>query len=242
MNGARGGADARVVHLLCAGAAKGVVEALRDGFARATGATIDATFGAVGAMRERLDAGAPCDVVVLTAAMIDALAAGQRAAADTVVALGRVRTGVAVRDGDPLPRLEDADALRAAFASARAVYIPDPERSTAGRHFVDVVRRLGIEDVVRARWRAFPNGATAMRALADAREDGLVGCTQVTEIRYTNGVTLAGLLPAAFELATVYAAAALRDAADAATAALLAAWLGGAQSLALRAAGGFEPP
>ena len=49
---------ARAVHLLCAGAAKGVVEALRDDFAVATGAPIDATFGAVGAIRALLDAGA----------------------------------------------------------------------------------------------------------------------------------------------------------------------------------------
>ena len=133
-----------------------------------------------------------------------------------------------------------SDALRNTLASARAVYVPDPEQSTAGRHFVDVARRLGIEDVVRARWRAYPNGATAMRALADAREDGLVGCTQVTEIRYTKGVTLAGVLPPAFELATVYAAAAMRDAADPALARTLVAWLGGERSAALRRAGGFD--
>jgi molybdate transport system substrate-binding protein len=103
------------------------------------------------------------------------------------------------------------------------------------------VRRLGIEDTVRARWRAFPNGATAMRALADATEDGLLGCTQVTEIRYTRGVTLAGMLPREFELATVYSAAAVDGAREAAAARLLVEWLGGPRSLALRTAGGFEP-
>ena len=79
-----------------------------------------------------------------------------------------------------------------------------------------------------------------MRALADAGEDGLLGCTQVTEIRYTKGVTLAGMLPPEFELATVYSAAVLRDAADAALARELVAWLGGERSAALRRAGGFE--
>ncbi len=229
-----------VVHLLCAGAAKGVVEALRDDFAAEAGAAIDATFGAVGAIRERLDAGARCDVIVLTAAMIDALAAAGCVRAATVAPLGRVRTGVAVRDRDPLLDIGNATALRTAFGEARAIYIPDPERSTAGRHFVDVVRRLGIEDIVRARWRAYPNGATAMRALADADEAGLVGCTQVTEIRYTRGVTLAGVLPPEFELATVYAAAPLEGAREAAAARTLVEWLTGPRSQALRAAGGFE--
>lgn len=229
-----------VVHLLCAGAAKGVVEALQVDFRAATGAAIDATFGAVGAIVERLDEGAPCDAIVLTATMIDALAAAGRVLPGTMAALGRVRTGVAVRDGTPAPAVGDAGALRAALVGARAVYIPDPERSTAGRHFVDVVRRLGIEDAVRARWRPYPNGATAMRALADAREAGLLGCTQVTEIRYTAGVALVGMLPAEFELATVYTAVVLRDAREAALAGEFVQWLTGARSLALRSAGGFE--
>jgi len=233
-------APPRAVALLCAGAAKGIVEALAADFHAATGAGIDASFGAVGAIREKLDAGAPCAAIVLTAAMIDALVAEGRVLPETVAVLGRVRTGVAVRDGDPAPRIGDAASLRTAFASARAVCIPDPERSTAGRHFVDVVRRLGIEDVVHARWRVYPNGAMAMRALADAGEDGLLGCTQVTEIRYTKGVTLAGVLPPAFELATIYSAAVLCDAADATLARELVAWLGGERSSALRRAGGFE--
>ena len=231
----------RVLHLVCAGAAKGVVEALRDAFHAETGIAIEATFGAVGAMRERLDAGAPCDVVVLTASMIEAMAASGRVLPETVVALGRVRTGVAVRDGDRLPVIRDADALRATFGGASAVYIPDPERSTAGMHFVDVVRRLGVEAEVRGRWRAFPNGATAMRALADSRVPGEIGCTQVTEIRYTRGVTLVGVLPAEFELATVYSAAVMREAGDAAAAGEWLACMAGTRSLALRTAGGFEP-
>jgi len=112
-----------VVHLLCAGAAKGVIEALRDDFAAEAGAAIDATFGAVGAIRERLDAGAPCDVIVLTAAMIDALAVAGRVRAATAAPLGRVRTGVAVRDSDPRPDIGDATALRMAFAQARAINV-----------------------------------------------------------------------------------------------------------------------
>jgi molybdate transport system substrate-binding protein len=231
----------RVLHLLCAGAAKGVVEALAPAFRAEAGLAVEATFGAVGAIREHLDGGAPCDVVVLTAAMIEALAAAGRVVPRAVAALGVVRTGIAVRDGDAAPSITDAAALRAALAGARAVYLPDPDRSTAGIHFAGIVRRLGIEDAVRARWRAFPNGAVAMRALADATEDGLLGCTQVTEISYTRGVTLAGVLPREFELATVYSAAVIVGARETAAGGRLVEWLGGPRSLALRAAGGFEP-
>src|SRR5207237_9141962 len=131
---------------------------------------------------------------------------------DKVAPLGAVHTGIAVRDGDRLPDVSDAAALRAAFVAANAIFFPDPERATAGVHFMKVLRSLGIDRDVAQRLRPFANGATAMRALADEGERGDIGCTQMTEIRYTRGVTPVGPLPSGLELTTVYAAAVTRDA------------------------------
>jgi molybdate transport system substrate-binding protein len=89
---------------------------------------------------------------------------------------------------------------------ASAIYFPDPGKATAGIHFMKVLQALGLADDT-ARLRTFPNGATAMAALAQADEPGAVGCTQVTEILMTRGVRLAGLLPPPHELATTYTAA-----------------------------------
>ena len=57
--------------LLSAGAAKGLVLALQQRFTEASGAQLQATFGAVGAIREQWLAGAPCDVIILTEKQID---------------------------------------------------------------------------------------------------------------------------------------------------------------------------
>jgi molybdate transport system substrate-binding protein len=225
--------------LLCAGAAKGLVEALQPVFENETGATLHATFGAVGAMREKLDAGAPCDVLVLTQAMLEALAHDGRVVAATIAPLGRVPTGVAVRAGEPLPSIGDRDGLRASLINARRIYFPDPERATAGIHFVKVLRELGIHDEVAPRLAPFPSGAVAMRALADTPEPGLIGCTQVTEILYTPGVVLVGALPAGFELTTVYAASVTSEARNGALARRLAALITGADARMLRERGGF---
>jgi molybdate transport system substrate-binding protein len=225
--------------LLCAGAAKGLVEALQPAFEKETGATLHATFGAVGAMREKLDAGAPCDVLVLTQAMLDTLAHDGRVVADTIAPLGRVPTGIAVRAGEPLPAIGDRAALRASLAAARRIYFPDPERATAGIHFVKVLRELGLYDEMASRLAPFPSGAVAMRALADTPEPGLIGCTQVTEILYTSGVVLVGELPAGFELATLYAASVTAQARNAALARRFAALLTGVDARAMRKRGGF---
>lgn len=226
--------------LLSAGAAQGLVAALRETFAAATRADVHGTFGAVGTIREKLDAGTHCDVVILTAAMLDALAREGRVQPDTIAPLGRVRTGIAVRDGDPLPDIGTPAALGAAFRAARAIYVPDTERATAGIHFVDVLRRLGIHDEVVPRLAVHPNGATAMRELAHASGSGHIGCTQITEIRNTEGVALVGPLPLEFELATVYSAAVHVDARDPVIARRFVEMLSGVASQPLRRDCGFE--
>src|SRR3954471_13401751 len=104
-----------VVRFLCAGAAQGLVKALEGPFAARTGARLDGRFGAVGAMKEALLGGAPCDVMVVTDAMVDALCADGRLRADRRAPLGRVRTGVAVRSGSPLPDVSTAAGLKAAL-------------------------------------------------------------------------------------------------------------------------------
>jgi molybdate transport system substrate-binding protein len=190
--------------ILSGGAAQGLVDALAPQFKAETGADIDGTFGAVGAMRDKLLAGAPTDLLILTASLIAELGKGGHVAAGSIADIGAVATGVALRSGDPAPPIGDAAALRVALRAADGIYFPDPKLATAGIHFAKVLETLGIAGEVAARLRTFPNGATAMRALADVNGGRPIGCTQVTEILNTKGVTLVGLLPKEFALATVY--------------------------------------
>ncbi|MFM7531665.1 MAG: substrate-binding domain-containing protein, partial [Rubrivivax sp.] len=192
------------LNLLCAGAAQGLVRALAPQLLQACGATVNGRFGAVGAMKEAFDAGEPCDLIVLTEAMIGAMAQQGSVLPHTPAPLGRVRTGVAVRAGTPHPDVTTPEALARALEAADAIYFPDPQRATAGIHFERVLRELGLLERLGPRLRTFPNGATAMRELAAAGSAAPIGCTQITEILYTPGVELVAPLPLRFELATVY--------------------------------------
>jgi molybdate transport system substrate-binding protein len=228
------------LHLLCAGAAFGLVKALQARFLAEDGSTVEGRFGAVGAMREALETGAPCDLIVLTDALIDALTAAGTLRPGTRAPLGRVRTGVAVRRGMPHPDVSTPDDLRDALRAADAIYFPDPVRATAGIHFASVLRQLGIHDELQPRFHCHPNGATAMRELATAPSARPIGCTQVTEIKYTEGVELCALLPAQFELSTLYTVAVAQRAVQPELAARFIALLAGEQTLALRTEAGFE--
>jgi molybdate transport system substrate-binding protein len=232
--------DSMQLNILSAGAAQGVVAALAEGFRADTGYELACAFGAVGAMKEKLLAGTPADLIILTQALIAGLAADGRVLSDARADLGRVRTGVAVRASDPLPGIADADALRSALLQAEGIFFPDPQKATAGIHFARVLDSLGIRTQVEARLKTYPNGATAMRELAQARGARPVGCTQVTEINNTPGVVLAGLLPREFELATVYCVGVCSRAASPDAARRFAALLTGESTRALRTKAGFE--
>ena len=229
------------LNLLCAGAAQGLVKALQQRFGTDTGADVQGRFGAVGALKEALLAGEPCDVMVVTEAMVDALVADGMLRANLHASLGRVRTGIAVRGGEPRPDVSTPEALKAALLAADAILFPDPLRATAGIHFANVMRQLGVHDALQVRFRTFPNGATAMRELAATSAPRSIGCTQVTEINYTDGVDLVGALPDRFELATVYTAAVSAKTMQPELAARFIALLAGSSAQALRLAGGFEP-
>jgi molybdate transport system substrate-binding protein len=198
--------DSRRVAVLSGGAAQGLIAALAAEFKGATGCEIEGTFGGVGAMRDKLLSGTPADLLILTRALIDELAAQGHVVAGSAADIGTVLTAVAVRSGDPSPDIGDAAGLRAALLAADAIYFPDPKLATAGIHFAQVIDRLGLAADVAERIRTYPNGATAMRELAAARGGRPIGCTQVTEILNTPGVTLVGPLPKEFELATIYTA------------------------------------
>jgi len=226
--------------ILSGGAAQGLVRAVEDEYREGTGADLRGTFGAVGAMREKLLAGAPCDVLILTAAIIAELEKSGQVARGTSAPLGNVRTGVAVRAGETVPDIADGARLREALLAATGIYFPDPELATAGIHFIKVLRQLGIHDAVASRLRPFPNGATAMRELAMASERGQVGCTQITEIKYTPGVVLVGPLPPGFGLATVYTVAVCSGAREPDLARRFAELLSGPATRPLRENAGFE--
>jgi len=216
--------------VLSAGAAQAVVAAL----AAQKGFELRADFGAVGAMQQKLLDGAPCDVIVLTRALIAALAAAGKVLSNAE--LGTVRTGIAVREGEPSPDISSGAALRAALLAAEAIYFPDPQKATAGIHFAKVLEQLGVE----GRRRTYPNGAAAMREMVRSAAKRVIGCTQATEIRNTPGARLVGPLPAGFELATPYTAGVCAGALHESDARRFLALLGGPESRELRLKAGFE--
>ncbi len=79
-----------------------------------------------------------------------------------------------------------------------------------------------------------------MAALAERADPRSVGITQVSEIRYTPGVQLLGVLPAPHGLATLYSGAVARGAAQTDAAAQLLQRLCAPEHASWRQQAGFE--
>jgi molybdate transport system substrate-binding protein len=184
------------LNILSAGAAMGLVKQL-------LGDAVTGSFGAVGAMHDKFLAGEPCDILILARKQLDELNAAGALLAGSIVDIGQVKTGIATRAGDAAPAIHDTASLKNALQGASLLYAPDLVKSTAGQHVAKMLAALGITTPV----SEHPNGAIAMKTMAASAGGNPLGCTQATEILYTSGVTLIGLLPHEFELTTLYSVA-----------------------------------
>lgn len=225
--------------ILSGGAANGLVTALTPAFTAATGCGLTGDFGAVGGMRDRVLAGEPVDLIILTRAIVDQLSKSGHTDPETVRDVGEVVTGVAVRADREKVDVSSGPALAAALEAADAIYVPDTVKSTAGIHVAKVLSELGIEAAVADRLRLFPNGQTALAEMAAANDANPLGLTQITEILNTPGVSYCGALPEPFSLTTVYTAAVATGCGAPDAARALIDLLTAADSAATREAAGF---
>jgi molybdate transport system substrate-binding protein len=198
-----------MVNILSAGACKGLFQSLFE--KRFASGKLQGAFGAVGAMQEKLLAGEACELIALTRPMLEKLAIEGWVIKETITDIGKVGTGIAIPTKlGSIPDVSHADVLRSNLLAATSIHFPDPQRATAGIHFQNVLSELGILEQVRARCFHYPNGAFAMAELAKnkaAHGELQIGCTQVSEITYTKGVSLVAELPEPFQLRTTYSAA-----------------------------------
>lgn len=231
---------AKSLPILSAGAAQGLITRAATQLLEQLQVATTGRFGAVGAMREAFNQGEPCDLIVLTEAMIQAMRDEGLVQSESACALGTVYTGVAVPAGQPQPDITTPEALAAALMQANSLWLPDIERSTAGLHLMKVLRELGLAQPLGDRLNIFPNGATAMRAMAESGDKRAIGCTQLSEILFTSGVDAVGRLPQALGLGTVYSAAVTTRARQPVLAQAVIAALTHPAAAALRRGCGFD--
>lgn len=228
------------IRIVSGGAAQAVVEKIAAQFNRETGHNMSGEFSAVGAMRDKVIAGEPADVIILTVPLIEELIGKGLVVPSSRADLGRVGTGVAVRAGAPVPDVSNAALLRSSILAASKIVCPDPAVATAGKVVMNMLEKLGIAGQVKGRMQFFPNGYAAMGWLASSSGADELGITQVTEILPNKGVTLAGQLPEELQSKATYSAGLATRAANVELARDFIARLVSPQSCKIRLEAGYE--
>ena len=201
------------LNIVSAGAAQFAVTQIADKFQRESGQLINATFGAVGAMKNRVLAGASADIVVLTSALIDELIRQGFVVPGSRIDLGKVATGVAVRAGTPLPDVRDTRVLRGNLLAATKIVCPDPAFATAGKVVLNALDRLGIAAEVRPRLQYFP--ARLCGDGTSCREHGMLKWASRRSPRsFPIRVSHCGSAPAELQNITIYSVGLARSKID----------------------------
>jgi len=201
-------AAAEQVRVFVAGAAKAGVEALLPGFGEADGDTVQASYDTAGALRDRVLKGDQPDLVVLSDAAVDALAARGLIRDGDRREIGAVVVGLAVRQGAPVPDISTADALRRTLLAAKAIgYADAAHGATSGAQFEMAVEGLGIRAQIARKITVLPTGGEVLQGVAVGKFE--MGISQSSEILPVEGVTFVGGLPAPYDLRTYYAIAVL---------------------------------
>jgi molybdate transport system substrate-binding protein len=172
-------------------------------FEKESGHTVKLTYAPVGALRDKIYAGEPADLTIVTPVIIEQLQARGLVRSGTRTDLGRVGGGIAVRKGAPCPAIGTPEELKRALLVAKEIYYADPKIATAGAYFLKVADRLGIGEEARKKGRTGRGGKESMEMMARSTVEA-IGLTQISEILSVAEVELVGPYPGDLQLMTTY--------------------------------------
>jgi molybdate transport system substrate-binding protein len=229
------------IKVISAGAVRGLIAGIIADYSRQTGHKFDFKIGTTGQLRAIIASGEPADLIIASAPLMAELERSEMMTPGSRVDLGRVGTGVAIREGASAPDVSTPDAFKQALIDARSIAYTDPrEGGTSGIYLMGMLERFGLADAVARKAVLSKGGRDAVEKVA--RGEAEIAITLISEIVPVKGARFAAPVPEQLQLYTVYAAAIPASSTDPTTArAFIAALTGPAMADRWKAAG-FEPP
>jgi molybdate transport system substrate-binding protein len=201
-----GRANAEQLKVLVGGAMDDPIKKVGADYTRKTSNTLNYTVNTTGALQAKLRAGEKADIIIISSPGMDALEKEKLLVPGTRVALARALIGVAVRAGAASPDLSSVDAFKKAVLGAKSVSYVDPKAGgTSGTYIAGLFQRLGIAEEVKKKTVFRYMGSEVAEAVAQGEAE--IGITFTSELAPNKGIKVAGTLPQAIQLPTIYAAA-----------------------------------
>ena len=190
-------------------------------FEAASGHRVVVTYGLAAVLKTKFLEGAPADVLILTAPIIDDLGTQGKVVPESKKDVARSGVGIAVKAGAPKPDIGTPDALKAAVLAAKSVGYS--REGASGVAFAQVMERLGISDQVKAKYKDTGTKAGEMVAAGEIE----LAAAQIPELKAVPGAEVVGPLPAELQTVTIFSVGLASSAQDSAAARALIEFLAG---------------
>jgi molybdate transport system substrate-binding protein len=190
-------------------------------FEAATGHRIVVTYGLAAVLKTKFVEGAPADVLILTAPIIEDLAKQGKVVSHSKKDVARSGVGIAVKAGAPKPDISTSEALKAAVLSAKSIGYS--REGASGVAFARALDRLGIADQVRAKYKDTGTRAGEMVAAGEIE----LAAAQIPELMAVPGAEVVGPLPSELQTVTIFSVGLATTAQDSASAKALIEFLAG---------------
>ena len=227
------------VKVFSGGAPKEVFVQLAPAFERESGHKLDFIFAVMSALRDKLAAGETADALVMPTNILDDYEKSGVALHTHRAVLGLVSVNAVVRTGAPLPDLSSPETVKQAMLASRAIAHATPGATPSGTHMGKLLDQFGIADAMKGKVIHRPALEGGVQLVASGEAD--IGFYPKSEVINIEGLTLAGPLPAAIQLTTIYGAAVASASAAPDAAAAFIAFVTDPKNRDVWAHAGFDP-
>jgi molybdate transport system substrate-binding protein len=208
------------LYILSTMALRNALKELLPAYTAASGIQIKIEYGATAHLGERIRAGARGDLLLAVAGSIDDLT--REGILKTGSRLDLVSSDVAMAVGlsAPVPDISTQEAFVATLKAARSITFS--KQGASGMYFASLIKRLGLDEEVRAKAVVLAEGLTGELV---AKGEVELAVQQMSELMQVSGINIFAKLPPAVQQSTVFSAGIFKESAQAAAIQSLMAFL-----------------
>lgn len=197
------------LNVLSTMALRNALNELIPAFTATSGIQIAIDYGATAHLSERIRAGMRGDLLLAVAGSVDELISEGILKSGSKVDLASSDVAMAVALSAPVPDISTQDAFIATLKAARSIAFS--KQGASGMYFASLIKRLGLDEEVRAKATVLPEGLTG--ALV-AKGEVEMAVQQMSELMQVPGINIFGKLPPAVQQSTVFSAGVFNESAQ----------------------------
>jgi molybdate transport system substrate-binding protein len=197
-------AQAAELKIITTGAVQRIERPMAEEFGAANGHQIETIARPMGVVREMIESGEEADIIIASDTVMDSFLFSSIVDEGSVMPIGHIGIGVAVREGAPQPNIGTVDEFRAAILSAGSIVHMNPDANISSGIIISrIFFDLGIADQIADKTVLLNEGLAGEYLLANGTEIAIQNMTQLVSV---DGIAIVGPLPREIQVQTTYVA------------------------------------